>query len=206
MTRLLITATAAVVSAVLSLVVPGCNSASAQVGMSAPSPLGMTSPLGIGPGAAVPRTGIPLGTTELGSVGVSPTTSGTSPLAPATSSSLATCTGINSPAGNLSGNLQNNAMSSPTASSTGALFDGGGLAGTPSGTCAGIAGTTTPASPSPFTPSAVGRIGIPMDSTELGVGGLSPLPATPTPNPSAPSMTPLTSCTVTGTSVLSGSC
>ena len=41
-----------------------CGSASAQIGTSAPSPLGITSPLGIGPAAPVPPTGIPLGTTE----------------------------------------------------------------------------------------------------------------------------------------------
>jgi len=47
----------------------GCGAALAQVGgvdMSAgPSPLGITSPLGIGPGSAAGPTGIPLGSTEL---------------------------------------------------------------------------------------------------------------------------------------------
>src|SRR3977135_1305208 len=37
--------------------------------------------------------------------------------------------------------------------------------------------------------SSVGRVGIPMGSTELGAGGLSPLPGLLTPNPSAPLMT-----------------
>jgi len=74
MTRILMAATAAYLLT--------CGFASAQMGASAPSPfgttspLGMTSPLGTGPAAPVPPTGIPLGTTELGSVGVSPTTSG----------------------------------------------------------------------------------------------------------------------------------
>src|SRR4051794_15050423 len=66
MTRFAIATTAAVLLS--------CGSALAQ------SPLGLTSPLGIGPGSPVGPTGIPLGATELGSLGVSPTTSGTSPL------------------------------------------------------------------------------------------------------------------------------
>src|SRR5271166_104541 len=109
-----------------------CVCAQAQTGVSGPSPLGMTSPLGIGAAAPVPRTGTPLGATELQSIGVSPLTSGTSPLAPAPSSS-ATCTGINSPAGNLSGGVNGVPSTAP-----GALFDGGGIAGTSSGTCANI--------------------------------------------------------------------
>src|SRR4051794_5833852 len=65
------------ISALTALLV-GCGSAFAQI--SPGSPLGMTSPLGIGPGSAVAPTGIPLGATELASPGVSPTTSGASPL------------------------------------------------------------------------------------------------------------------------------
>jgi hypothetical protein len=132
MTRVLMAATAAYFLT--------CGFASAQVGgtgsspLGTTSPLGMTSPLGSGPGPAVPRTGIPLGTTGLGSVGVSPTTSGTSPVSPPTTSSTATCAGINSTAGNLSGG-SGTGTSSPA---SGSLFDGGSLAGTASGTCAGI--------------------------------------------------------------------
>jgi hypothetical protein len=181
MTRMLIGAMAA-----LLVYGPAC----AQISTSAPSPLGITSPLGIGPAAPVPPTGIPLGMTGLGSAGVSPTTSGTSPVNPPTSSSTPTCTGINSPAGNLSGGTSTG-MSSTT---SGTLFDGAGIPGTASGTCAGFAtapsGNPAASASSPTgmgSASANGRVGIPMDSTELGVGGLSPPPI---PNPTAPSSTP----------------
>jgi len=203
MTRVLMAATAAYFLT--------CGIAAAQVGVSGPSPLGMTSPLGTGPAAPVPPTGIPLGTTELGSVGVSPTTSGTSPLSPPTTSSTATCAGINSTAGNLSGGSSMGA-SSPA---SGSLFDGGSLAGTASGTCAGIAtGPTGGPASSASSPTGMGstspngRVGIPMGSTELGVGGVSPPPATPTPNPSAPVSTfgSTTPCPTTGMSTSSGSC
>jgi hypothetical protein len=180
MTRVLMAATAAYLLT--------CGFASAQVGGTGPSPLGttsplgMTSPLGTGPAAPVPPTGIPLGTTELGSVGVSPTTSGTSPLSPPTTSSTATCAGINSTAGNLSGGSSTGA-SSPA---SGSLFDGGSLAGTASGTCAGIAtGPTGGPASSASSPTGMGstspngRVGIPMGSTELGVGGVSRRPLRP---------------------------
>src|SRR5712691_8942016 len=59
----------------------GCGSALAQVGgmgvSPGTSPLGMTSPLGIGPASPVAPAGVPLGATELASPGVSPSTSGT---------------------------------------------------------------------------------------------------------------------------------
>src|SRR6266567_3120279 len=55
-----------------------CNVATAQVaGMAAPTPtIGATSPLGIGTGSAVSQTGIPLGSTEIASPGVSPAPTG----------------------------------------------------------------------------------------------------------------------------------
>ena len=203
MTRLLMSALAATFL--------GWGPAHAQLSGSVPSPLGMTSPLGIGPAAAVPRSGIPLGTTELGSAGVSPTISGTSPLGPVTSGSMATCAGINSMAGNLSVNSSSSATSSAGMSGSSPLFDGGGVAGTASGTCAGIgAQATTSSSPTGMSsPSGIGRIGIPMGSTELGVGGLSPMPQIPTPNPSAPTSTTTIPCATTGMSssgMSSGSC
>ncbi len=60
----------------------GWSPAFAQVGMitGAPAPLGVTSPLGFGPGAPVGDTGIPLGATELATPGVSPSAAGTAPL------------------------------------------------------------------------------------------------------------------------------
>jgi hypothetical protein len=209
MTRVLMAATAAYLLT--------CGFASAQVGGVGPtplgstSPLGMTSPLGSGPAAPVAPTGIPLGTTELGSVGVSPTISGTSPLSPPTTSSTATCAGINSTAGNLSGG-SGTGTSSPA---SGSLFDGGSLAGTASGTCAGIAtgpaGGPAASASSPTgmgSTSPTGRVGIPMGSTELGVGGLSPPPViqTPNPSPAVPTFGSTTPCPTTGMSTSSGSC
>lgn len=206
MTRLLM---AAMVAALL-----GCGSAVAQIGgigtSPGASPLGMTSPLGIGPAPAVAPTGIPLGATELASPGVSPMTSGVSPVGPATGSA---CSGLGGP--------MSSGIATSTAGTSGSttLFDGGGTAGTASGTCAGI--TSSPLSgpaASASSPtgmgsaSSVARVGIPLGSTELGTGGLSPPPDVLTPNPSAPSPTigTTTTCPTTGmfptSGMSSGSC
>src|ERR1700681_1926006 len=77
----------------------GCGCAFAQVGGigTAPiAPLGVTSPLGIGPGAAVGPVGIPLGATEIGTAGVSPMISGTSPLG-STIGNVTACSGMGAP-------------------------------------------------------------------------------------------------------------
>jgi hypothetical protein len=189
------------VMATMAAVLLGCGSAFAQVGgigtSPGPSPLGMTSPLGIGPGSGVPPTGLPLGTTEVPTLGVSPTTSGTPP-------SLTTCGGIGGSIPQASFGAASSSMgttsgigtSSAGTSSSTLLFDGGGTAGTASGTCAGAAGSSLagPAA-SASSPTGMGsgstgsRIGIPMGSTELGVGGLSPPPVVSAPNPSAPQST-----------------
>lgn len=175
----------------------GASAASAQIGGSAPSPLGITSPLGIGPSVPVAPTGIPLGATELASPGVSPMTSGVTPLDPATGLAT-TCS-----AGTLS--------AGSGGSST--VFDGGGMTGTASGTCAAIAsgpaGSPTASASSPTgmsSMSGVGRVGIPLGSTELGGGGLSPPPDILSPNPTVPSPTLGTTspCTMTGTFSVSG--
>jgi hypothetical protein len=223
MTRLLMVAVTAVL---LSY-----GSAFAQVGGTSispgPSPLGMTSPLGIGPGSAVPPTGLRLGATELPTLGVSPTTSGTSPLPP-TMRSLTTCGGIGGSipqasygvASSSTGTTSGTGTSSAGPSSSTLLFDGGSTAGTASGTCAGAAASSlagpaaSASSPTGMgSTSTVGRIGIPLGSTELGVGGISPPPAIPTPNPSAPQSTLGTTtspCPTTGTpatgGMSSGSC
>jgi hypothetical protein len=186
-----------------------CGSVLAQVSSSAPAPLGITSPLGIGPAPAVPGTGIPLGATEFNSPGVSPMTSGVSPLGSAPLSTT-TCAGINSLAGGLSGGAMTGSsvgsgISAAGTSASSMTFDGGGNVGTASGTCGSITGTTSgqaaasASSPTMATSSSsVGRVGIPMGSTELGVGGLSPLPQIPTVNPSAPSSILSTPCATTG--------
>ena len=169
--------------AVLSAVLLDCGSASAQIGgtsISPGPPLGMTSPLGLGTASPVSPTRIPMGATELASPGVSPFMSATSPMTPATSVG-ATC------------------GASSAASGTAALFDGGGMSGTASGTCA--AGGGSSAGPAPVASSgtgmgsapSVGGVGIPLGSTEIAVGGLSPPLGAPTTNPLAPltSLTPL---------------
>jgi hypothetical protein len=175
----------------------GCGSAFAQVGGigTSPAPLGMTSPLGIGPGSGVPPTGLLLGTTEVPTLGVSPTTSGTSP-------SLTTCGGIGGSIPQASfgaastGMGTTSGMGTSNAGTSNSTFDGGSTAATPSGTCGGAAGSSLagPAA-SASSPTGMGsgstgsQIGIPMGSTELGVGGLSPPPVVSAPNPSAPQST-----------------
>jgi|SRR5712671_135214 len=240
MTRFVMITTAAVLLS--------CGSAFAQ------SSLGMTSPLGIGPGSPVPSTRIPLGATTLASPGISPPmtsitsmTTGTRPACTGlggsiaqssfgtigTLSSSATATSSvtgTSTAGTSSGTGTSTAGTSvsPTA------FDGGGMAGTASGTCpvigsSSLAGPAASAS-SPTgmaSASGVGRVGIPMGASELGAGGLSPLFTVPTTTlvpdgttSTSGSMSTLgstTSCstsglssttgaTMTGTSTSSGTC
>jgi len=196
MTRLLMVAMAAALL--------GCGSASAQIsglGTSpGPSPLGMTSPLGIGPAAPVAPTGIPLGATELASPGVSPMTSGASPVVPAIGGAAA-CSGA--------GALSSTGIANPGTSGSTTVFDGGGLGGTASGTCAASSSSMGPAgsasSPTGMgSTSAVGRVGIPLGSTELNVGGLSPPPDVLTPNPSAPLSTLGTPCPTIGMSGAAG--
>jgi hypothetical protein len=192
----------------------------AQVGMvtGAPASLGVTSPLGIGPGAPVGATGIPLGATELATPGISPNAAGTAALGSMTASSA--CSGIGASA--------QPTASDPTGSSTMTgtpaptpLFDAAGISGTASGTCA--SGTVT-ASSSPTasasSPAGIGprssdsRVGIPMGSTELSTGGLSPLPditlqsqlpVDSTATSSAP-CTPTGASSTTATSMSSASC
>src|SRR5262245_26554404 len=191
MTRLLIVA---ITAALL-----GTGSASAQIGgrATSPSPLGMTSPLGIGPAAPVAPTGIPLGATELASPGVSPMTSGAWPVVPAIGGATA-CSG----AGALGGST---GLANPGTSGSSTILDGGGLGGTALGTCAASSPSLAPAasasSPTGMgSTSAVGRVGIPLGSTELNVGGLSPPPDVLTPNPSAPLSTLGMPCPTTGMS------
>ena len=62
-----------------------CGAAQAQAPSISPGlPLGITSPLGIGPSAPVGPTRVPLGATELATPGASPILSGASPLDPLT--------------------------------------------------------------------------------------------------------------------------
>ena len=124
-------------------------------GMQPPAGMLATSPLDL---QATRPVGIPLGSTEI-------TTPGISPINPAQSTTQCA-------AGN--------------ASSSGALFDGGGLPGISSTNCAGGTAAVSPLSSTP----TVGRVGIPLGAAEISGAGISP--AVPVPGPtSAVGTTPI---------------
>jgi hypothetical protein len=185
--------------AVATAVVLFCSSsADAQTRMNvSPLPaLGMTSPLGI-PNAPVGQTGIPMGATELATPGVSPITSGAAPMIGAT------CVGASpSPASAAIGSSMTVAPTGMGSSAAGgsaamgsAVFDGGGMIGTAPGACAASATAFPPMASSMGPGSSVGMVGIPLGSTELGGGGLSPPSVALSPNASAPFMSSLGSLT-----------
>src|ERR1700704_7213985 len=106
-----------------------CNSAMAQVsGMASPTPsLGATSPLGLGTGSAVSPTGIPLGSTEIASPGVSPAPGDATGTISMPSSST-TCSTVGTAPSSMFGST--------------ASFDGGGMAmGTAGPATAATSGT-----------------------------------------------------------------
>ena len=149
------------------------NPASAQAmtpGLQSPSGIA-TSPLVPGAGRTVPAAGIPLGSTEIAAPGISPAT----PL---------------SGVGSILGNTGCSGFTNLSQSS-GAPFDGGGISGGASVSCAPTKGLDVPG-PVTLRPS-IGRPGIPLGSTELGGAGLSL--AAPV---SAPSGFPLVSSPPTG--------
>jgi hypothetical protein len=169
----------------------GCGAAYAQAPMSTSPlpPLGLTSPLGI-PNAPVGQTGIPLGATELATPGVSPTTSGASPMlgAPCVSSTPPLAAVGSSMGSSTTGTSPN--MGSPVTGASGAApFDGGGMAASASGACAASATASPPLASSMGSGSSIGMVGIPLGSTELGGGGLSPPSVALSPNASAPALT-----------------
>ena len=151
---------------VAAAAIAGVSPAGAQVTQ---PPLGITSPLGIGPGIQVPPVGVPLGATQLSVTGVSPIVTGSVPQSAITGSNTA-CGGSAA---------LTTGISDPTA-----LFDAGVSSGNASGTCASMGGALTRPTASASSPTgmgglaAVGRVGIPMGSSELDPGGLSPPPPT----------------------------
>jgi hypothetical protein len=146
------------------------NPASAQAmtpGLQQPSGIA-TSPLVLG---TVPPVGIPLGSTEIATPGISPA----APL---------------SGAGSIFGNTGCSGFTNLSQFS-GAPFDGGGISGGASTSCAPTKGLDVPG---PVTLRAsIGRFGIPLGSTELGGAGLSSVAPVP-----APSGFPLVSSPATG--------
>ena len=176
----------------------GCGSAYAQAPLNTSPlpPLGLTSPLGI-PNAPVGHTGVPLGATELATPGVSPTTSSASPMlgAPCVSSTppsaamgsstTGTSPNMGSPVTGASAGTGGSVMGT----SGTAPFDGGGMAASAPGGCAASATASPPLASSMGPGSSVGMVGIPLGSTELGGGGLSPPSVALSPNASAPALT-----------------
>ena len=144
-------------------------------GAPVPSPLGITSPLGMAPGSSVPPAGIPMGATELASPGLSPAPAATIGM----TGNSTTCPAMGS--------------SSPGISGSGTTFDGGGPgAGTgtlpagaaTSGTCgtSSSSSASSSAATSPISPGGTARVGIPLGSVEIGNAGVSPLLVVPTPS------------------------
>jgi hypothetical protein len=152
-----------------------CSPARAQAtppGLQRPSDMDGTSPLSAGSGLTVPSLGVPLGSTEIATPGISP------PAAP-------------SGAGSILGNTRCSSFTI-LSQSAGRPFDGGGLSEDASATCAPTKGLEVPG-PVTSRPS-LGRAGVPLGSTELGGAGLSSVALVP-----APSGYPFVSSQPTGT-------
>src|SRR2546430_14386628 len=174
----------------------GCGSAYAQAPLSTSPlpPLGLTSPLGI-PNAPVGQTGVPLGATDLATPGVSRRTFGASPMLgpPCVSSTPpaamgGSTTGASPSMGSPVTGASAGTGGSVTGTSGAAPFDGGGMAGSTSAGCTASATASPPLASSMGPGSSVGPAGIPLGSTELGGGGLSPPSVALNPNLSAPVM------------------
>jgi hypothetical protein len=167
----------------------GCGAAQAQSVMISPG-MGATSPLGV-PGSSAPSgsnspTGIPLGATEIDPGGLSP-----APLSNCNASGFAANSGMSS---GMTGSSASGLGSTPTMGST---FDGGGFGSTTTSACASpgasvntatSTGTTSPLSTmgtnSNFT---LNGGAIPLGSTEINSGGVSPLIIVPMSSGSLPS-------------------
>lgn len=166
----------------------GCGAANAQSPMTSGG-IGATSPLGV-PGSSVPSgsnspTGIPLGATEIDPGGLSP-----APLSNCNAS-------VSANSGMSSGMTGSSASGMGSTPSMGSTFDGGGFNSTGSAAPASGCTSTTNTSPTGTGPS-VSTPGtssnfilnggtIPLGSTEIDSGGVSPLITVPTTNGSMPS-------------------
>jgi hypothetical protein len=154
------------------------------------------TPLSMGSSPVGP-IGIPLGSTELGTPGLSPVGPTAAPPAVVTGSRLP-CLETGSASGE-----------SP---SPAALFDGGGIGSMASGGCTASSGSSaSPASASTAygagSPPPAGQLTAPLGSTQMSPGGLSPPPAAFV-IPSAPLPTGggTLACPGTGMSMSAGSC
>src|SRR6266849_1270560 len=182
----------ALIAAILPALVI-CNAANAQVsGMVSPTPtIGATSPLGITTGSTVSPTGIPLGSTEIASPGVSP-----APLVTGTvsmSGSGASCSTLGTSPSGMYGSTatyDGGGMAMGTAapgtsatsgmSTTSGMLETSGMSGMCGSGSSSIASSSTPSSTSPTTLGGAARTGIPLGSTEIGNLGVSSAAAIPT--------------------------
>jgi len=183
-----------------------CNDATAQVtGIASPMPtIGATSPLGIGTGSTVSPTGIPLGSTEIASPGVSPApgdATGTisMPSSSTTCSTLGTApsgmygstatydgggmaAGAAAPATAAAPGMSTSSGISATTgmSTTSGILETSGLSGMCGSGSSSITSSSTPTSTSPTTVGGVARTGLPLGSTEISNLGVSSAAAVPT--------------------------
>lgn len=173
---------------IVAAVLFGCGAANAQSPMTSGG-IGATSPLGV-PGASAASesnspTGIPLGATEIDPGGLSP-----APLSNCNASGSAN-------SGMSAGMTGSSASGMGSTPGMGSTFDGGGFNST--GSAAPASGCTSTTNPSPTgTAPPVSTPGtssnfilnggtIPLGSTEIDSGGVSPLITVPMTNGSTPS-------------------
>jgi hypothetical protein len=178
------------------------NNAMAQVsGMASPTPsMGATSPLGITSGSSVSPTGIPLGSTEIASPGVSPlptsatgtiampgsgttcSTLGTSPStmygSTATYDGGGTAVGAATPATGATSGISASSGATSGMSTTSGMMETAGMSGMCGSGSSSVASSSTPTSPT--APGGVARTGIPLGSLEIGNLGVSSAAAVPT--------------------------
>jgi len=170
-----------------------CNSAArAQVtGMASPTPsIAATSPLGLGTGAGVSQTGIPLGATEIASPGVSPTPGATGAMSMPGSGTTCSTLGT-SPSGMFGSTSSYDGGGMAVGSVAPATGATSGMSATPgmvqtagvSGMCgagsSSVVSSSTPTATSPTTPGGGARTGIPLGSIEIGNLGVSAATAVP---------------------------
>ena len=194
-----------VLSLIAVAILFGCGSAHAQ-NATTNAPIGATSPLGMIGSSALSgsnsASGIPLGATEIDPGGLSP--------AP-----LSNCsTGGSANSGMSSGMAGSSASGMGSMPGTGSTFDGGGFGSTTTSVCASPGGSVNTATPTGTAPplSTTGTNSnfnlnggtLPLGSTEIDSGGVSPLITVPMPNSLLPSCTGATTSSsgaVTGPTV-----
>ncbi|MCA6117423.1 hypothetical protein J6524_21515 [Bradyrhizobium sp. WSM 1738] len=174
-----------------------CGQALAQQAAVMPTPsLAATTPLGMVPSAPVGGTGIPLGSTEIASPGVSPapsiatgtfgsTACSTIGTAPSTMFGSAAsfdgggvAVGAVTPQSTMSAMPMAGAPMSSSIAPTSALVDTSGMSSMCGAGSSNLAASSTPTSP--VAPGGVTRTGIPMGSTEIASLGVSSAAAVPT--------------------------